>query len=221
VRKAAGVNDLAGLKGKKIGTPFASTAHYSLLAALQKAGVAEADVKLVDLEPPDIQAAWDRGDIDAAYVWEPTLSVLRQSGTVLTTSTQVAADGHPTYDLAVVTTDFASKYPAAVVAWLKAQDRAVRLLASDPAAATTSIGAELNIAPADAQTQIKGLQFLDGATQVTAPWLGTPGTPGKFADSLLAAATFLKGQQKIDAVPELSSLQGAIATGLLAQAFGA
>ena len=221
VRNASGVKDLAGLKGKKVATPFASTSHYSLLAALDKAGIAETDVKLVDLEPPDIQAAWDRGDIDGAYVWDPTLSVLKKDGTVLVTSTQVAADGHPTYDLAVVTKDFASKYPDAVVAWLKAQDQAVKLIASDPAKASTAIAAELNITPDEAQAQIKGLQFLDGATQVSAQWLGTPQAAGKFADSLLAAATFLKGQQKIDAVPTLESLQGAIATPLLAQAFGA
>ncbi len=37
--KASGVTDVAGLAGKKIATPFASTAHYSLLAALADAGV--------------------------------------------------------------------------------------------------------------------------------------------------------------------------------------
>ena len=42
-----------GLKGKKIATPFASTAHYSLLAALQRAGLTESDVTVVDLEMPE------------------------------------------------------------------------------------------------------------------------------------------------------------------------
>ena len=39
VRNDSGINDISGLTGKKIGTPFASTSHYSLLAALQEAGV--------------------------------------------------------------------------------------------------------------------------------------------------------------------------------------
>jgi taurine transport system substrate-binding protein len=219
VRNGSGIADLKGLAGKKIGTPFASTAHYSLLAALSKAGVAESAVKLVDLEPPDIQAAWDRGDIDGAYVWEPTLSVLKRSGTVLVTSTQVAAGGNPTYDLGVVTTAFAQKYPAALQTWLKAQDRAVKLIGSDPGTATKDIGAELNISPEEAAAQIKGLQFLDGATQASTKWLGTATAPGAFGDSLLAAATFLKSQQKIDAVPELSVLQAGIATKPLNEAF--
>lgn len=218
-RNGSGITDLTSLAGKKVGTPFASTAHYSLLAALAKAGVAESSVTLVDLEPPDIQAAWTRGDIDAAYVWDPTLSVLKKNGTVITTSTQVAADGHPTYDLGIVTKKFASAYPQAVVAWLQAQDRAVKLIASDPATATKAIGAELNISADEAAAQIKGLTFLDGATQRTTKWLGSSQEPGAFADSLLAAATFLKGQQKIDAVPELGVLQAGIATELLGQAF--
>ena len=66
---------------------------------------------------------------------------------------------------------------------------------------------------------MQGLQFLDGATQKSAAWLGSPQTPGTFADSLLAAATFLKGQQKIDAVPPLPTLQSAIASDLHAQAY--
>ena len=56
-RNGSGVTDVAGLRGKKVGTPFASTAHYSLLAALGRAGVRESEVTIVDLEPQDIQAA--------------------------------------------------------------------------------------------------------------------------------------------------------------------
>jgi taurine transport system substrate-binding protein len=219
VRKDRGITDLKSLVGKKIATPFASTSHYSLLAALAKAGIAENSVKIVDLEPPDIRAAWDRGDIDGAYVWDPTLSALKRNGTVLTTSAQVAAAGNPTYDLGVVTTAFATKYPKALQTWLRLEDQAVKQISADPTTATTAIGAELNISPSEAAAQIKGLQFLDGATQATDKWLGTPQAPGAFADSLLAAATFLKAQHKIDAVPTLTSLQSSIANTSLAQTF--
>ena len=64
--------------------PFASTSHYSLLNALKQAGLKESDVKLLDLEPNDIHAAWKRGDIDAAYVWYPELNNLVKDGKILT-----------------------------------------------------------------------------------------------------------------------------------------
>src|SRR6188474_1211377 len=46
VRDDLGVADVAGLEGLTIATPFASTAHYSLLAALQDAGLDPADVDI-------------------------------------------------------------------------------------------------------------------------------------------------------------------------------
>ena len=67
-----GIASVEDLAGKKVATPFASTAHYSLLAALDDAGLSADDVEIIDSEPDDIYAAWARGDIDAAYVWNPT-----------------------------------------------------------------------------------------------------------------------------------------------------
>lgn len=220
VRNDSGVTDIKGLEGKKIGTPFASTAHYSLLAALEDAGVTEDKVTLVDLQPPDILAAWERGDIDAAYVWSPTLDELAKTGTILITSTEVAAAGNPTYDLAVVTNEFSSAYPDAVVAWLRAQDEAVALLKNDPETAAAAIAAELGITPEEALAQTKGLTFLSGAEQLSAEWLGTPDAPGKFPDTLLATGEFLVKQGKIPTAPTLETLRAGIANQLLQQAFG-
>ncbi|MBR1444170.1 MAG: ABC transporter substrate-binding protein, partial [Firmicutes bacterium] len=43
VKNDAGVSDIQGLKGKTVATPFASTAHYSLLNALKDAGIDESE----------------------------------------------------------------------------------------------------------------------------------------------------------------------------------
>lgn len=215
----SGVTDVAGLKGKKIGTPFASTSHYSLLAALKEAGLSESDVTLVDLQPQDILAAWQRGDIDAAYVWSPTLDELAKTGVVLTTSAELAGKGYPTYDLAVVTNDFSQKYPAAVQEWLRVQDQAAKLITSDPGTAAASIAPELGITPQEVEAQLKGLVFLDATEQASDAYLGTPDAPGQFAAGLLKAAEFLKSQGKIDAVPSLETLQAGIDTTDLSDAF--
>ncbi len=60
--------------------PFVSTTHYSLLAALKHEGVDPKSVEILNLRPPEIAAAWERGDIDAAYVWDPALGQIRTSG---------------------------------------------------------------------------------------------------------------------------------------------
>lgn len=81
--------------GREIAAPFSSTAHYSLLAAPGLAGVDPGAVTIVDLEPQNMQATRQRGDIDGAYVWTPVLSVLQKDAVTLTDSAKLAADGRP------------------------------------------------------------------------------------------------------------------------------
>ncbi|MQY08792.1 taurine ABC transporter substrate-binding protein [Actinomadura macrotermitis] len=216
---ARGATTIAALKGKKIAAPFSSTSHYSLLAALQGAGLTESDVTLVDLEPPDIQAAWARGDIDAAYVWTPVLGRLRTTGKVLITSRELAAKGKVTADLAVVRTAFADKYPKALTTWLQQQDRAVKLVRADKAAASAAVGRQLNLPPAEAARQIDELVLLDARQQQGARYLGTAQAPGGLAADLHGAAEFLTAQHKIPAVPQLSVFQQGLAAKELGDAF--
>ncbi len=209
-RNGSGVTDVASLKGKKVGTPFASTAHYSLLAALNQAGLKESDLTIVDLEPQDIQAAWTRGDLDAAYTWLPSLDELKKTGKVLISSKQLATAGKPTLDLGVVSTAFADAHPEAVDAWRKVEAQALDVIANDPAAASKAVGAELNLSADDALNQLKQGVFLKPADISSPEWLGTENNVGKLADNLVSAAEFLKSQQKIDAVPALDDVKKSI-----------
>ena len=209
-RNGSGVTDVAGLRGKKVATPFASTAHYSLLAALGQAGVKESEVTIVDLEPQDILAAWTRGDLDAAYSWLPSLDELKKNGKVLISSKQLATAGKPTLDLGVVSTAFIQAHPEAVDAWRKVEAQALDTIASDPAAAAKAVGQELNLSAEDAQHQLSQGVYLKPAEISADEWLGTEAKVGKLADNLLSAAEFLKAQQKIDAVPALADVQKAI-----------
>lgn len=209
-RNGSGITDVAGLRGRKVATPFASTSHYSLLAALAQSGLTEQDLTVVDLEPQDILAAWTRGDIDAAYTWLPGLDELRKTGQVLISSRQLATAGKPTLDLGVVSSAFADAHPEAVDAWRRAEAQALDVIASDPAAAAEAVGAELNLSPDEAAHQLSQGVFLKPADLSTEEWLGTEGDVGKIAENLLSAAQFLKDQQKIDAVPDRSTVERAV-----------
>ncbi|MFD7701728.1 ABC transporter substrate-binding protein [Streptomyces caelestis] len=208
-RKATGISDIAGLKGRRIATPFASTSHYSLLAALETAGLEPSDVQLVDLQPQPILAAWERGDIDAAYVWLPTLDELRTSGTQLTSSKEIGAAGRPTLDLAVVSNDLIAGDPQAIDAWRKAEAEALRLLRSDPDGSVKAVAAELGISAADAGAQLSQGVFLTPEQVVSADWLGTEDGPGKLLAYVTDTGRFLAGQQQIDAVPSEDVVRGA------------
>ena len=68
VRNASNIKTPQDLIGKKIAVPYVSTTHYSLLAALKHWNIDPNKVTIINLRPPEINAAWERGDIDATYV---------------------------------------------------------------------------------------------------------------------------------------------------------
>jgi taurine transport system substrate-binding protein len=211
-RNETGISDVAGLRGKRVATPFASTAHYSLLAALAQAGLGASDVQLIDLQPQAALAAWERGDVDAVYVWLPTLDELRKSGTQLIASRQLATAGKPTLDLGVVSTKFAQDHPDVVDTWRKVEARALKQIHDDPQAAAAAIAPELGATPEDAANQLKQGVYLSQDELTSADWLGTDGAPGHVAQNLQSAAQFLSEQKQIPTAPDLASFQKALYT---------
>lgn len=203
-----GIDSVEDLKGKTVATPLASTAHYSLLAALEDAGLEQKDVKIIDAEPDAILAGWKAEDIDAAYVWNPVLAELKaDGGSVLVDSAELAAKGKTTYDLAVVSTEFAEKYPDALQTWVDAQDAAVKQLNAGDEKAFASIAAELNISVEEVKEQVAGLQFVDAATQAGEEYLG-----GGLPTNLYAAAVFNKDLGQIQAVVDEADYKKAVLT---------
>src|SRR5215471_4388846 len=61
----------SSLKGKRIGVLLGSTTEQYLRLYLEKNGMTEKDVTLVNLQVPDHPVSLQQGDIDAAASWEP------------------------------------------------------------------------------------------------------------------------------------------------------
>ncbi|MCU1642264.1 MAG: glycine betaine transporter substrate-binding protein [Nocardia sp.] len=188
------ITSLAGLRGKRIATPFGSTSHYSLLSALSAAGLTS-DVTLINLKPDAILAAWQRKEIDAAWVWDPSLSTLLADGHVVTSSAEVAAAGAPTFDLSAGRTEFLTANPKFMLMWTRLQNFAAAQIAADPAAAATSIAAQFGTTPEVVRPQLRGYTYPTAADQAGPAYLG-----GGFADNLAGTAKFLLQQGGIDAV---------------------
>ena len=107
-RTARGINTVADLKGKKIATPFNSTTHFHTIVALEQAHVNPADVQILNMRPPEIRAAWQRGDIQATFIWDPVLTEVKKDGKVITDSGKISpATGKATFDGYVVNKDWA------------------------------------------------------------------------------------------------------------------
>ncbi len=200
-RNGSGVTKIADLAGKKVAVPFVSTTHYSLLAALKHEGVDPKSVEILNLRPPEIAAAWERGDIDAAYVWDPALGQIRTSGEVIVDSAKVAEWGAPTFDAWIVRTDFAEKNPGAVTGFVKVTGDAYADFLKSPEAWSTSSEQAAKIAKLtgakveDVPLLLKGYVFPSLADQASDQLLG-----GATVAAITATSEFLKEQGKIDAV---------------------
>ncbi|WP_019200538.1 glycine betaine ABC transporter substrate-binding protein [Tsukamurella sp. 1534] len=192
VAKDPAIGSVADLRGKRIAVPFASTAHYSLLTALDKAGVG-GTAQVINLSPEAVRGAWNGGQIDATYIWEPTLGQL--GGKVLTTSADVAGQGAPTYDLEGARGDFVQKNPAFLKAWTAAQSWAATLLASDPNKAAEHIAGQLGVPVDQVLTQVKGYSYFDAAKQAEPALLG-----GQLAADVRRTAEFLLDQGQVQGV---------------------
>lgn len=199
------VHDPKDLIGKRIAVPFISTTHYSLLAALKHWGIKPTQVQLINLQPPAIVAAWQRGDIDAAYVWAPAVNALEKEGRVLTDSSQVAQWGAPTLDVWVVRKDFAQQHPDIVTAFARSAIAAQKAYLDNPEAwlkqpENLSKLARLSGVPeSDVPALVKGNTYLTAQQQVTQ--LGKP-----VNQAIVDTAHFLKEQGKVpDAASDYSS----------------
>lgn len=211
VTQASGIASMADLPGKKIAVPFGSTTHFSLLSALNQEGVDPNDVQILDMQPQDMLAGWQRGDIDGGFVWHPTLSKMMEAdGSILVTAKELAQTGIITADLGVVTKDFAAQYPEFLTDYVAAIDEAVQLYRSDPKAASEAISAEIGLSPEESLTVMNELVWVSAEEQASADYLGTPEAPGAMAQVLKDSAEFMVDQGAIPSAPDLEAYQAAM-----------
>ena len=205
VRDGSGIEEPEDLKGKKIGVPFVSTTHFHMLFALEHWGIDPSEVQLLNMQPNAIAAGWERGDIDAAFVWNPALARIKENGKVLITSGDLAKLGKATFDGMVVNTEFAAQnaeFMCHFVATIAAADEAYR---SNPDAfgpdsenakkITSLAGGE----PAQVPGVLELYEFPTMEVQASDTWLGGGEDTGA-AKALRATSEFLLDQKQIESL---------------------
>lgn len=201
-RNGSDVKSLADLKGKRLAVPFVSTSHFHTLLALETAKVDPRNVKIVNMRPPEIAAAWERGDIDATFIWDPVLAKAKKSGHVLTTSGRIAQEtGKATFDGIVVNKAFARDNDAFLTSFVKVladtdtSYRANRAAWTPESPQVKAVAKWSGAEAADVPASLALYDFPTPQQQASAAWLG-----GGAAKSLAATAAFLKSQGTIQTV---------------------
>lgn len=204
-RNGSNVASIADLKGKRVGVPFVSTTHYHLLFALQRAKVDPKSVDIRNMRPPEIAAAWERGDIDATFIWDPVLSKTKASGKVILTSGELTKAGRPTFDGMIVSTKFAAEHAQFVVAMVRAMAKADADYRANKAKWTPDSPQVKAVAkwtkadPKDVPGAMALYKFPTAQEQVSPTWLGG-GAKSLAAKALADTAAFLKEQGRVQQV---------------------
>lgn len=195
VRNGSGINSPQDLIGKKVATPFASTSHYSLLGALQHWHIKTNQIRLLNLKPAEINAAWRRGDIDAAFVWSPALANIKKTGKVITDAGQVGQWGSPTFEVWVARKDFAQKHPEVLTKFSTVTLNYYQSYNQNKSRWTANSAEVQKIAKitgVDAQdvpALLAGAAYPDRQAQLSTQYLG-----GRTTQNIINSVNFLKAQ---------------------------
>jgi NitT/TauT family transport system substrate-binding protein len=160
-----GITSIEQLKGKKIGVEIGFVSHLLLLNALEKHGMSEADVELVNVPTNETPQVLASGDVEAIVAWQPNsgaaLDLVPGSKALYTSADEPGL----IYDVLSVSP---SSLAARREDWKKVIDVWYRIVdyINDPAThkdAVKIMAARVGLPPREYQQFIKGTKILSQA----------------------------------------------------------
>lgn len=200
---ASGINSLADLKGKKIAVSIGSTSHQHIARALKMAGLKQEDVTLVNLQPGTMPAAYSAGQIDAAFTWEPNISIMESAGGKVIATTKSIGD--ITGVFLAARSDFTKEHPELVQKFLTAWEKAMKAAVANPDDVRQYEAKRLGITVPEFSAMLARMsaEYPDYKKQLTPDFLDTPGQEmnSRMMVHLKEIGDFLVTEKRINALP--------------------
>jgi len=206
VRNGSGIKDFKDLAGQKIATPFASTSHYSLMMTLKKHHLLN-KVTLLDMETQDIVAAWNRGDISAAYTWQPTLTPMLKNGHFLINSEDLRNQNRITANITLVRGGFERSHSDLVKGLLEQLNRTHQEMQTEPKVIINAASKQNDLSYNEAKAQIGTAEWLTAKQMKNQKFLTKT-----FQEQLYITGKFMADQQTIDHAPTKKEIKAFVAT---------
>jgi NitT/TauT family transport system substrate-binding protein len=199
-----GIKSLKDLKGKKIGIEVGLVEHLLLLHGLDKAGMKEKDVTLVNTKTNDTPQVLASGQVDAIGAWQPNSGMaMKQVPGAKPVYTSEQAPGL-IYDVLTVNPTVLSARKAEWQKIVKLWDKVVHYV-NDPKTqddAVKIMAARTGVTPEEYKPLLKGTKLLDLAEgkKVYVKGAGLASLYGstKIADDFNVANEVYKEHQKIE-----------------------
>ena len=158
----AGIKSVKDLKGKKIGVEVGFVGHLLLLNALEKNGLTEKDVELVNVPTNETPQVLASGDVDAIVAWQPSSGIALQQVPGSTAIYTSADEPGLIYDLLAVSPQ---SYAARKDDWKKVAKVWYRIVdyIKDPETFDSAIkimASRVGLKPAEYKSFVEGTKIL-------------------------------------------------------------
>ena len=157
-----GITSVAELAGKKVAVEIGFVGHLLLLRALEKAGLTEDDIELVNVRTNETPMVLASGEVDAIVAWQPNSSQSLQMVPGATAIYSSANDQGLIYDTLAIAPESLDQYPdqwgKVIEVWYRIVD-----FINDPAtsaAAVEIMAARVGVAPDKYAQFMKGTRLL-------------------------------------------------------------
>ncbi|MDO6468403.1 ABC transporter substrate-binding protein [Neptunomonas phycophila] len=212
---APGISSIKELKGKKVGVEIGFVGHLLLLNALEKNGMTEKDVELVNVPTNETPQVLASGQVDAIVAWQPNSG---QALTLVPGSTRIySSKDEPglIYDVLAVTPSSLAQHQEEWAKVIKAWDMAVAYLNDESTRdeAISIMAARVGLSPDEYKGFIDGTKIMstkeamafaekaDGFTSIYGS--------SKIADDFNVANDVYKDAQPIDSYIDMSLMKAA------------
>lgn len=154
-----GINQLAGLKGRRIGVEQGAVGALMFAKALQAGGLKADEVSLVSMAISEQLDAWRRGQVDAVVTYEPVSSQLLAEGAHRLFDSRQLPD--LIVDVLALRTSAIESHAEALRHLLAAHFRALDHLRHNPQDAAYRMAQRMNLPPEQVLAAFKGLVLPD------------------------------------------------------------
>lgn len=157
VGKHSPISSPGDLRGKKVATVKGSSAHHLLTIVLRNGGMTTDDIRFLNMSQGAIATALEKGEIDAAAVWEPLITRLSGQGTA-----RVLVDGTGLKKgilVIVATKAFVDRDPRLVRKFLEVYERGREYIRENPREAARLLSGEVKLPPVQLQKVLARFDF--------------------------------------------------------------